>query len=559
MVADDPELVEAPAPAALAGERARDPSVDPSFPVTFEPGDEALEWEWDDMHSPRAVPALSQDYLGALAGGFAAGYRAADLPYSLLARVWNGYVYFGLRIDAPESRHDAIRASAPDAWRRLIPTTPDFWRRSRQELAEMYAEIEALTGEEPARELVAGWERAWAHTGRAWEIHFEAIGGPYQVLDDLADRYEALIAGARPADALELVAGTVPELREVERDLETLTVAALKVPAVAERLRRTPSPNVEEIRDVAGGPAFVAALGQFLDRHGHLGHMTEDLVEPSWSEDPRPLLGDIGRRLDVAPGTADRRRAERETLAERRAQPIREMLADRPTELAEFEALLAKAREIGPLTEGHNYWIDRMCADRLRRLSRRVGRRLVTAGVIDDVDDVVHLHRDEISALIEAPVDRRALVADRAAEHAANLALSPPKKLGRITPPDPDRAPDRFEGGAMAITADGNLRGTGASAGVVRAPARVVLGPQDFDKVAPGDIVIATASNPGWVPLFAIAGGFVTDTGGVLSHSAVIAREFGIPAVVGTREGTKRIVDGTTIEIDGATGIVRLA
>jgi len=104
---------------------------------------------------------------------------------------------------------------------------------------------------------------------------------------------------------------------------------------------------------------------------------------------------------------------------------------------------------------------------------------------------------------------------------------------------------------------DGTLRGTGASAGVVRGRARVVLGPEDFDRVLRGDIIVAPASNPGWVPLFSIAAGFVTDTGGVLSHAAVVAREFGLPAVVGTGDGTKRITDGRIVEIDGAAGLVR--
>ena len=510
------------------------------------------------MHAPHAVPALSEDYLGALSEGFKAGYEAAGLPYTIFGRVWHGYAYFAFRIEAPETEHAAIRAAAPDAWRRTIATTTAYWADARHELAAMYDEIEAVSGTEPAEQLAGAWDRAWQHVARAWKIHFVAISGPYQVLEDLADRYEELVPGSGPADAFELVAGTVPELRAVERDLERLSAAAVAAPAVAARLREVPPPTLDEVAGLPGGSTFLAALDDFLSAHGHLGHMTEDLVEPSWSEDSRPLLGDIGRRLDVEPGTAERRWEAREALADERAAAVRTVLADRPADLAEFEKLLASAREIGPLTEGHNYWIDRMCADRLRRLTRRVGRRLVEMDVIDEADDIVHLYRDEIGELIVHPTDRRHLIAARADLHGENLRRTPPRRVGRIAPGDPDEKGDRFDGRRKGMEADGTLRGTGASAGVVRAVARVVLGPGDYDKVGPGDIVVATASNPGWVSLFAIAGGFVTDTGGVLSHAAVVAREFGVPAVVGTQEGTRRIVDGARIEIDGTTGIVRL-
>jgi pyruvate,water dikinase len=184
---------------------------------------------------------------------------------------------------------------------------------------------------------------------------------------------------------------------------------------------------------------------------------------------------------------------------------------------------------------------------------------------MDDAEEVVHLHVDEIAELIREPADRRALITQRTAEHERNLSLDAPRTVGRVTAGDPNAPIDRFEGGHFGLEKDGSLRGTGASAGVVRGAARIVLGADDFDKVAPGDIVVATASNPGWVPLFGIAGGIVTDTGGivtdtggVVSHAAVVAREFGIPAVVGTRLGTKRIRDGSTVEVDGTTGIVRL-
>jgi pyruvate,water dikinase len=86
----------------------------------------------------------------------------------------------------------------------------------------------------------------------------------------------------------------------------------------------------------------------------------------------------------------------------------------------------------------------------------------------------------------------------------------------------------------------------------------VVVGPDDFARVRPGDIIVAPSSNPSWVPLFAIAGGVITNTGGVLSHAAVVAREFGLPAVVGTGDATTRIVDGRTVELDGSSGYVHL-
>jgi phosphoenolpyruvate synthase/pyruvate phosphate dikinase len=165
------------------------------------------------------------------------------------------------------------------------------------------------------------------------------------------------------------------------------------------------------------------------------------------------------------------------------------------------------------------------------------------------------LARSEIPQVLVGSLDARPLVAERRREHVRRQAIRPPRVVGKPKPESSE--PDRFDGGRFAPDADGTLRGTGASAGVVRGPARVVNGPDDFERVRRGDIIVAPASNPGWVPLFSIAAGFVTDTGGVLSHAAVVAREFGLPAVVGLGDATTRIPDGRIVEIDGAAGLVR--
>jgi pyruvate,water dikinase len=207
------------------------------------------------------------------------------------------------------------------------------------------------------------------------------------------------------------------------------------------------------------------------------------------------------------------------------------------------------------LTETHNYWIDRMAQASLRRFVLRAGRRLTELGVIADASDVFHLHRDEVPGLLREPEDRRALVEERRREQARFAAIQPPRFLGA---PSDGGDGDRFDGVRIASSEPDQLRGTGASAGIVRGPARVTMTQADFEAVRPGDIIVCASSNPSWVPLFAIAGGLITNTGGVLSHAAVVAREFALPAVVGTGDATTRIADGRLVELDGTTGVVRL-
>ncbi len=221
-----------------------------------------------------------------------------------------------------------------------------------------------------------------------------------------------------------------------------------------------------------------------------------------------------------------------------------------------FEELLTAARAIGPLTETHNYWIDRMAQASLRRFVVRVGHRLAEAGSIATASDVFHLRRDEVPDLLRRAGGSRAVdPRDSPLDLARFATTRPPRRVGK---PAEDGEGDRFDGVRIASTEPDELRGTGASAGVVRGPARVTLTQADFEAVRPGDIIVCPSSNPSWVPLFAIAGGLITNTGGVLSHAAVVAREFALPAVVGTGDATTRIADGRLVEIDGSSGIVRL-
>jgi pyruvate,water dikinase len=136
-------------------------------------------------------------------------------------------------------------------------------------------------------------------------------------------------------------------------------------------------------------------------------------------------------------------------------------------------------------------------------------------------------------------------------------ALAPPLRLGQI-PETFKRGLDQLEAALAPFGgADAALRGLPASPGVATDPVRVIRGPAEFDGLQPGDVLVAPATAPAWTPLLARAAAVVTDTGGVLAHTSLVAREYGIPAVVGTGDATARLRDGQVVSVDGNTGVVK--
>ena len=549
--------VEEPSPATVGLD-------DPAFPVQFDdPAHAELAWEWDDMHMPFALTPLAGDFVRVVGSGFDdPNIRYSDVGFGVFPQrwhcaVWNGYAYFAIRRNYPLEERPALIERYTAMARSRIEPTDTYWREELlPELHQLYDRIESVRVQTGSGDEVAkAWEAAWQAAERAWAIHFDAILGPYQVMDDLADAYEVATPGAPPGEALRLAQGGHHELLDVELGAEQLAALAAASTAVSDALVagvRSP----EALGELPGGREFVAALESFLQRHGHLGQSVDDLSLASWAEEPGNLLSELAKRLEHSPESAEERRARLEREANELADAARARLADRPDELARFEHALRYARSIGFLTEVHNYWIDRKSQARIRSLAMRVGQRLVGEGVIAEAADVLYLHRGEIVELLRHPVDRRSLIDARRAEHARQQRITPPRYIGK--PPPPSIELDRFNGAQFDSTEADVLRGTGASSGIVRGPARVVLTSLEFDRIRPGDIIVCPSSNPSWVPVFTIAGGLVTNTGGVLSHAAVVAREFGLPAVVGVANATTTIRDGQQLEIDGVAGSVRL-
>jgi len=228
-----------------------------------------------------------------------------------------------------------------------------------------------------------------------------------------------------------------------------------------------------------------------------------------------------------------------------------------------LQAALDMSLAMNPLTPDHHFYVDQGTNARLRIAAIEIGRKLVGAGALSEPEDVVYLRYNELRRLMTDPgaFDAKDLVSDRRDAREEAYEKRPPAWLGTATKGAlafPYAGlwgfPERFYAGEPATT--GEVRGLAASPGVVEGPARFVASLEEFDQVQEGEILVCRMTNPAWVVLFTKISGLVTEAGGAVSHPAVVAREFGIPAVVGTGNAGERIKTGDRIRVNGATGVV---
>jgi len=338
----------------------------------------------------------------------------------------------------------------------------------------------------------------------------------------------------------ELMQGGDNQSQSIDAEVWALTNIARETPAAADRIRDDAgAATIDVLREDPAARAFVAAFDAMMERHGSRSQGWE-LTNPTWRERPEALLSLVQAQLrapavspeEVAAGSAARREAALQRALE--ALP--------PDKHEELRQALADLDGYVSIREGRAYW-QMMLMGEARLFALRIGATLVERGRIEQAEDVMFLEPDEITSTTG---DLRALVAERRAAWDAWWRVEPPPRIGTPTVrPEP------------ASTGD-VLRGSAASRGVVTGPARVMRTLDERADVRPGDVLVCVMTTPAWTPLFGVAAGIVAETGGALSHPAITAREYGIPAVVGLKDATTRIRDGETITLDGGAGTVTL-
>jgi len=491
-----------------------------------------------------------------MARGFAAA--AAELRRPLAGQhvlVVEGFVYFGIDIPSSPERLRELEAAyqqqiAPRIDRALHTWTSQYLPEAERINRELW-ECARAGGSGGA--LAAMLDRAVDLRAQQWRIHDLALVPAMAAAARFTERYADQIGG--PLRAQLLLQGFPNRATEAAEALDQLAEDLRKRPALAEALR-TGAVRPGRMPRSADGLWFASALARYLDRFGHRSGAW-DVGDATWIERPRPVFALLRDRLQGPSGPSG---ARRRAAAETRERACTTALLTLPTEQhPDFLCLLTAAQAYPVVSEDHNAVIDQEGMAALRAILLDVGRALVLSGRLVRATDIVWLTHEEMRRSLHGSLDPRPLVPPRRRQRSRQRGRHPAMTLGRPLPPwaaDNPTLTDFFGLRAEASAGAFRLHGSGVSPGTATGRARVISGLEQIDRLQPGDILVCPMTSPAWTPWLGVIAGAVVETGGMLSHTAVLAREFGVPCVTGVRGATTTIADGSLIELDGSAGTI---
>ena len=523
-------------------------------------------WELDPVHFPRPVTRyLTETH----PEPFRRGVQDFTRFYGMLIdgleyKSVNGFLYRTVHPAAPEEIPARFRRAEEVFQKKLWREQLRDWDETVKPASiKAHRELQAVDPDALSdEELIAYLTRCRRHHADMIAQHMRHTAGAVVSTGDFLAHVGGW-TGLAPAELLDLMRGASPVSSGASAELERLIAAMGKDPRARTLLasKGDPARVLDDLCSLDGeaGAAMTAYLGlvgnRLLDGF--------DISEPRAIELPDVLL----RAIRVAvEGTSSQA-----SDVEQRIAAVRAKVPE--AHRAEFDELLGEARLMYRLRDERGVFSDIWASGLMRRAALAGGKRLAARGRIHDAGHFVDAGFDEMCALLRgADAPSADELAARAQYRATHRAKDAPPALGPPPPPPPDMsglppaearmmraigvALQALFGSSEAPHQGATLRGLAASRGVYEGPARRVSSPSEFDRIMKGDVLVTESTTEAFNILLPLLGGIVTDSGGLLSHSAIVAREYGIPGVVGTRTATRRIADGARVRVDGNKGEV---
>jgi phosphohistidine swiveling domain-containing protein len=540
-------------------------NVDTVAELRFEPP-AAGYWERDAVHFPRPMTRYWQEVHPA---AFALGTGDFARFYGMLIGSLAGaYVHgFGYRSVTPVAEDEiparfqrATEVMQGRLWREQLR---DWDERVKPDSIRAHRALQSVDpGSLSDQELVGYLTRCRDHHAAMIAQHMRYTASAVVPTGDFL-AHVGDWTDVPPAELLGLMRGTAPVSAGASAELERL-IAAFDADARARELLASdddPGQVLAALRALDG--AAGEAVSGYLDLVGYRLLDGFDISEPFALSMPDALV----RAIRAAVAGRDLEGSDVEAAA----AGVRSKVPEQHR--AEFDELLGEARLTYRLRDERGVFSDIWASGLMRRAVLEGGRRVAERGQIHEPVHLIDAGFDEMCSLVSDGSGPSAdELAARAGDRTSRASTPTPRTLGDPPPPPPDASglpPDvarlmratgvalgHLFGSSEAEHDEQVLRGLAASPGTYEGPARLIAGPSEFDRIVTGDVLVTQSTTEAFNILLPLLGAIVTDSGGLLSHSAIVAREYGIPGVVGTREATGRIADGARVRVDGDAGEV---
>jgi pyruvate,water dikinase len=562
---------------------------DATTPLEWKDEDEKKLHFWlDDLHCPQPISPMWFDIGGWwLTCGYM--YRRFGVPFGKdwVAKTVNGYV-----MSAVVPRAADEEAGLWPYYNMVMPVYADkfldWWkRRYLPEILRNFEYLDTFPMESSSLpELMILLEEALDIQERHWRLHWMLNLAQFQASITFESILIPLVGEQHKPLIGRILISDEDRNWDSVRELWTLKETVKKSAALKRAFEdnETADGVMRALATSDEGRTLLREIDKYKNEYGNKSMYAHEYVYTTWRENPTPivealrgyLLSDYDYEKDVR-----QLRANRDTAIEEMWSLVPSGTPREDTD--KLKTALERALKMTPLTPDHHFYMDQGTYARMRLVLMGVGRKLVELGALTQPDDIMFLNYDELrklsasawvghsnaTAASEAPAfDAQSLVKERRHAREKAFAIRPRLWAGTITDwsmyGEPYKQvlwdwPGIYERSKNATAQPaGAVRGLGASAGVYEGPARVVESAEQFDQVKKGEVLVCKMTSPAWVVLFTKIGGLVTDSGGALSHPAVVSREFGIPAVVGTRTGTHAIKTGQRVRLNGASGLVEI-
>lgn len=550
----------------------------------YRPEDEKRLWFHDNLHNnPPISPMGASVYHWPRGTKYAAEWFT--FPYS---RGFDYVLYYGRIYPSPIPIMDPeeIKSKEPIFGQKLFDMVDNWPQRYAEVVEEWTASLNYLKGIDkktlPLERLLNLLRDAVSISKRSWELHFVCMYPAhfaYMTFEALCQKY-----GIEERQMRVFLQGFETKMYEIDRGLWALAKVADELELVEEFNEiATQSELFEKLSQSTKGKLWLGKFNEFLAEYGR--RTTAALFDPyykTWIEDPMPAFATI--QTYILKGSFNFE-AHTKKIIEERDQMIAKTIDGIPeAERPEFLQALKHAQYTYPFNEDHNFYVEQWTYSELRYVIQECGRRLVHWGFMAETDDVFFMTIDELEEVLsDIKVDKKIGIMDHC-DRVRNMVTrrkSVWQELQKVKVPaiigtvpegridDPvfikiwGMTDEVIRGQAKPeIDIANRWEGFPGAPGIVEGVARVILGYEGFSEVQPDEILIAPFSTPAWTPLFSKIKGVATDSGGMLAHAAICAREYDIPAVVGTitrgKKVTEGIKTGQRVRIDGTKGVVEL-